>query len=181
MLSAIDLPARAARAVLLLLLVRWTWLFLAWPMRQDVVGASFLHLISLPFHEAGHILLSPFGPFVTAAGGSALQVLVPVACWVAFSTSSPDPWGRMVAAWWTGQNLLDLAPYIADARALRLVLLGGRTGAEVEGHDWEFLLGQLGLLQWDHRLAWTVHALGAALMITALAWGCRRLLLGEPE
>jgi hypothetical protein len=30
--------------LLLLLLVRWTWLFLAWPMPQDVVGSSFLHL-----------------------------------------------------------------------------------------------------------------------------------------
>ena len=119
-----DLPARLARAVLLLLLARWTWLFLVWPMRQDVVGASFLHLVNLPFHEAGHLLFSPFGAFMTSFGGSALQVLVPVACWVAFSTTSPDPWGRVVAVWWTGQNLLDLAPYIDDARALRLVLLG---------------------------------------------------------
>ncbi len=46
----------AARAILLVLLARWTVLFLLWPMRQDVIGASFLHLISLPFHEAGHIL-----------------------------------------------------------------------------------------------------------------------------
>lgn len=36
-----------------------------------------------------------------------------------------------------GQSLTDVAPYINDARALQLVLLGGRTGAEVEGHDWE--------------------------------------------
>ncbi len=28
-----------------------------------------------------------------------------------------------------GQNLIDLAPYINDARNLQLVLLGGRTGA----------------------------------------------------
>jgi len=45
---------RAGRVVLLLLLVRWTWLFLFWPMHQDVVGASFLHLISISFREAGH-------------------------------------------------------------------------------------------------------------------------------
>ena len=32
-----------------------------------------------------------------------------------------------------GENLLDLAPYIADAVALELVLLGGFTGREVEG------------------------------------------------
>jgi hypothetical protein len=46
-------------SLLLLLLARWTWLFLVWPMREDVVGASVLHLISLPFHEAGHIHKDP--------------------------------------------------------------------------------------------------------------------------
>lgn len=176
-----NLPALLARVALLLLLARWTWLFLFWPMRQDVVGSSFLHLVNLPFHEAGHLLFSPFGALMTAFGGSALQVLAPVACWVAFSTTSPDPWGRIVAAWWTGQNLLDLAPYINDARALRLVLLGGHTGAEVEGHDWEFVLGHLGWLHWDHRLAWTAHAIGALLMLGALAWGVRRLLTADDD
>src|SRR6185295_373573 len=52
---------RAGRVILLLPLAWWTWTFLARPMRQDVIGASFLHLISLPFHEAGHLLFSPFG------------------------------------------------------------------------------------------------------------------------
>lgn len=61
---------RAGRLVLLLLLARWTWLFLVWPMREDVIGGSFLHLIDLPFHEAGHILFSPFGDFLTTLGGS---------------------------------------------------------------------------------------------------------------
>jgi hypothetical protein len=172
--------ARVARFVLLVLLARWTWLFLVWPMRQDVVGASFLHLISIPFHEAGHILLAPFGHLLMSLGGSLLQVLVPVACWVAFSTSSPDAWGRVVAAWWTGQNLTDVALYINDARALRLVLLGGRTGAEVEGHDWEFILGRLGLLARDHQMAWTVHAVGALLMLAALVWGIRLLMAEAP-
>lgn len=180
-MSTSTLPVRLARLVLLLLLARWTWLFLVWPMRQDVVGSSFLHLVNLPFHEAGHLLFSPFGALMTSLGGSALQVLVPVACWVAFSTSSPDPWGRIVAAWWTGQNLLDLAPYIDDARALRLVLLGGHTGAEVEGHDWEFILGRLGLLPWDHRLAWTAHTIGAVVMLAALLWGARRLLVEQED
>ena len=69
--------ARAGRIVLLLLLARWTFLFLVWPMREDVIGAAFLHLINLPFHEAGHVLFSPFGEFMTTLGGSLMQVLVP--------------------------------------------------------------------------------------------------------
>ena len=116
--------ARAGRLVLLLLLVRWTWLFLAWPMRQDVIGASFLHVISIPFHEAGHILFSPFGDLLTSLGGSLAQVLVPIVCGIAFLTTSPNPFAAAVMCWWTGENLLDVALYIDDARALQLVLIG---------------------------------------------------------
>jgi hypothetical protein len=41
-------------------------------------------------------------------------------------------------AWWGGQNLMDVAVYIDDARSLQLVLLGGHTGSEVEeGRRWK--------------------------------------------
>jgi len=139
-------------------------------MRQDVVGASFLHLISLPFHEAGHIIFSPFGDLLTSFGGSAMQVLVPVICGIAFMTTSPNPFGAAVMCWWTGQNLVDVAIYINDARSLSLVLLGGRTGAEVEGHDWEHILTLTGLLHRDHQIAWTVHDIGAIAMVAGIVW-----------
>src|SRR5438034_7233603 len=116
--------ARAGRLVLVLLLVRWTWVFLAWPMRQDVIGASFLHLISIPFHEAGHILFLPFGDLMTSLGGSLAQVLVPIVCGIAFLTTSPNPFAAAVMCWWAGQNLVDIALYIDDARTLQLVLIG---------------------------------------------------------
>ena len=137
-------------------------------MRQDTIGASFLHTISLPFHEAGHLFFSPFGDVVTALGGSLAQVLVPAICAVAFLTTSLDPFAAAVCAWWAGENLLDVALYIDDARALNLVLLGGHTGAEVEGHDWEHILGSIGALHLDHRIAWTTHWLGAALMLAGI-------------
>jgi hypothetical protein len=66
---------------------------------------------------------------------------------------------------------MDLAPYVADARALRLPLLGGRTGAEVEGHDWEYLLGALGLMNHDVTLGRLSFVLGALVMVAALGWG----------
>jgi len=161
---------RAGRIVLLLLLARWTWLFLAWPMREDVIGASFLHLINLPFHEAGHVLFSPFGEFTTTLGGSLTQVLVPIVCAVAFLTTSWNPFGAAVMGWWAGENLMDVAIYINDARSLYLTLIGGQTGAEVEGHDWERLLMMTDSLHLDHRIANIAHFAGAALMIGCLMW-----------
>ncbi|MGE5246176.1 MAG: hypothetical protein ACM3SQ_18275 [Betaproteobacteria bacterium] len=160
---------RWGRLALLVLLARWTVLFLFWPMRQNVIGASFLHLVSLPFHEAGHVLFSPFGTLMTALGGSLMQVLVPLVCLVAFMTTSPNPFGAAVMTWWAGENLLDVAMYANDARALQLVLIGGRTGAEVEGHDWERILGMLGLLHRDHQIALVLQALGAIVMLGGIA------------
>jgi hypothetical protein len=163
--------ARAGRLVFLLLLARWTFVFLAWPMREDVIGASFLHLINLPFHEAGHILFSPFGDFMTTLGGSLMQVLVPIICGIAFLTTHWNPFGAAVMGWWAGENLMDVAVYINDARTLQLTLLGGQTGAEVEGHDWERILTLTNSLHLDHRLAAIAQWLGAAAMVACLIWG----------
>jgi hypothetical protein len=164
-------PARAGRALLLVLLARWTWLFLMWPMREDTVGASFLHIVNLPFHEAGHVIFSPFGDFMTTFGGSLTPVLVPMICGIAFLTTSPNPFGAAVMGWWAGENLMDVAVYINDARSLNLMLIGGHTGAEVEGHDWERILQMTNLTVHDHQIAWTAHAIGAVMMIGALVWG----------
>jgi len=108
---------------------------------------------------------------LTALGGTLLQLLVPVACWIAFATTSRNPFGAAVMAWWTGQNLIDISYYVNDARSLSIMLLGGHTGAEVEGHDWEKILGLTGLLARDHQIAWTAHDIGAVIMVGALAYG----------
>jgi hypothetical protein len=62
--------------------------------------------------------------------------------------------------------------YIADARALQLVLLGGRTGAEVEGHDWEYLLSEMNLLHMDRTIGLAAHWAGLVMMAGALLWAC---------
>jgi hypothetical protein len=164
-------PGLVARAVLLALLALWTASFLRAGMSPERLMASFLHLVNLPFHEAGHVLFSPFGRFLTVLGGSLLQVAVPLLCAGVFLARNRDPFAASVATWWAGQSLLDLAPYVADARALALPLLGGRTGAEVEGHDWEYLLTTLGLLRQDVALGRLCFGLGAALMVASLVWG----------
>ena len=117
------------------------------PLSADAMD-SFLHLPNLVFHEAGHLLFAMFGQFMSVLGGSLTQVLIPVIAMIAFIRQE-QPFGAAVCGWWAGQNLVDLAPYIADARALQLVLLGGRTGAEVEGHDWEYLLTTIGVVHRD--------------------------------
>jgi hypothetical protein len=161
----------AGRAVLLGLLALWTAWFLHGGVNAESLGGSFLHVVNLPFHEAGHVLFSPFGRFLMTLGGSLLQVATPVICAVVFLTKTRDPFAASAAAWWAGQSLMDLAPYIADARALQLVLLGGHTGAEVEGHDWEYLLQTLEWLHRDLALGQAAFVAGAVVMVGGLAWG----------
>jgi hypothetical protein len=168
---------RWTRVALVLGLAIWTVQFARTPLDADA-NESFLHLPDLVFHEAGHVLFSPFGRFMTVLGGSLLQVLIPIVAAFSFVRQA-QPFGTAVCAWWAGQNLIDLAPYIADARALRLVLLGGRTGAEVEGHDWEFILTQLGMTHLDQQIGMASYALGLLIMIGALAFAARTILRGE--
>src|SRR6185503_6974554 len=103
------------------------------------------------------------GRFLTVLGGSLFQLALPLALAGVF-LKQHDRFGAAVCTWWAGQKLLDLAPYIADARALQLVLLGGRTGAEVEGHDWEYLLTELGWLRFDRTIGLGAHRLGLIIM-----------------
>ena len=154
-------------------LAYWTWQFAFTPLGDDAMEA-FIHLPNLVFHEAGHLIFSPLGQFMSVLGGSVMQVLIPVVAAIAFIRQE-QAFGAAICVWWAGQNLVDLAPYIADARALQVVLIGGRTGAEVEGHDWEFILTRLRLLHRDQAIGRAAHAFGMAIMIGALAFAARSI------
>ena len=130
-----------------------------------------LHSVNLVFHEAGHVLFMPCGRFLHLLGGTLGQLLIPAVVMGAFLRRR-DLFGAVVGTWWFGENFLDIAPYINDARALQLMLLGGVTGSEVEDyHDWEGVLGRLGMLQYDHVLAQIAHVTGSIVMLLAMVWG----------
>lgn len=164
---------RAVRAAVLAGLAAWTVVFARGSM--GAATESVLHLPNLVIHEAGHVIFGVFGRFVGVLGGSLLQFTMPLAFAAAF-LKQRDPFGAAVCAWWAGQNLLDLAPYIADARALQLVLLGGFTGAEVEGHDWEYLLSTLGWARWDVAIGLWTRRHGFLMMAAAIVWGAVTLV-----
>jgi len=165
------------RAFVLLVIIVWGLKFIFSPIESNYSGNSFMHLINLPFHEAGHILFRIFGQFMMTLGGSLTQCLVPLICLLTFLVKTKDPFAASISLWWLGENLIDLAPYINDARALKLMLLGGVTGKDVEDyHDWEFILRKLSLLEYDHLMAKTAHVIGVLLMICAFVWGGSVLL-----
>jgi hypothetical protein len=166
----------AGRAVVYLVLLVWGFRLMTSSIDSNYVGESFLHLINLPFHEAGHLFFSPFGRFLQVLGGTLGQWLVPLVVLCAFVMKG-NPFGATVGLWWLGESFLDIAPYMNDARAGQLMLLGGVTGSEVEDyHDWEVLLTKLGWMQHDHLIARLTFTIGVVFMLLALAWGGYLLL-----
>jgi hypothetical protein len=162
----------AGRALLYIGLLVWSWQFIAAPLEGNYAGESFLHNINLPFHEAGHVVFRPLGRFLTVLGGTIGQLLIPLICAYALLVHTRDAFGASVGLWWVAENFMDIAPYVNDARAGELMLVGGVTGKDVEGyHDWENILTSLGWLPYDHRIAHAVQQLGIVLMLFALLWG----------
>lgn len=166
------------KGVFLLLLLLWSLRFLGASIESNYVGRSFMHLVNLPFHEAGHLVFRPFGRIMHSLGGSLGQVIMPLTCALVLLVKTRDPFGASVALWWTGESVLDIAPYINDARRMTLQLLGGNTGAAAPYgfHDWNFILTELGALSSTRRLAQAVGTAGKSLMVLALLWGASVLL-----
>jgi hypothetical protein len=160
------------RVVIFLIIFIWGWIFILTPMASNYAGDSFLHLVNLPFHEAGHIFFQLFGRWMTSLGGTLGQLLIPIVCLVTFLLKYKNPFGASVALWWLAESFMDIAPYINDARNGQLMLLGGVTGSEADYgyHDWEFILNEIGLLRYDHTLARIGHGLGILLMLVSFAW-----------
>jgi len=159
------------RAILYLVLLIYGFTFIFTGMENSYSVMPFMHLVNLPFHEAGHIIFIPFGRFMMFLGGTLGQLLIPFICMCALLITTRNTFGASASLWWLGQNFMDIAPYINDARALRLILIGGVTGREVDGHDWANILGTLGWLQYDHILAHISYTVGIILMILSFLWG----------
>lgn len=157
------------RAAMWLALTIWSTTLYAYDYRDGEFGTSFMHLILLPIHEAGHVLLMPFGEFMTILGGSLMQLALPFAIGAGFLYKNRDNYAAAVCLWWTAVSLLDLAPYLYDALHPQLILLGGHTG-EDGPHDWIYLFSAIGQLQ--HAQGWGTfaHAAGGMVMVLALCW-----------
>lgn len=171
------------RAALYVVFLIWGLRFIAMDYDTLVGGyppinQSFMHSVNLVFHEAGHVIFTPFGRFLTILGGTLGQWLIPFIVLCTFLLKTRDTFGATIGLWWLGQSFMDIAPYINDARAGQLILLGGVTGRDVPGyHDWENILRDLGWMQYDHTIAGIVNAVGVTMMILSFLWGAYVLYL----
>lgn len=130
------------------------------------MNGSFLDTVDLPIHEAGHVIFSFFGHFISVAGGSFFQILMP-AIFVGYFTRQEKYYSASMVLFWVGQSFLNLYVYVQDAVRMELVLLGGLTGSEGSFHDWNFLLTELGMLNSTDKVAGMIRLLGTLCILFA--------------
>ena len=120
--------------------------------------------VNLLFHEAGHPLFGLLGwEALTVLGGTLMQLLVPLLVAGSFWFRR-DTVGTAVAGVWGFENLLNIARYVADARAQVLPLVGGGE------HDWADLLGRWGCLARDTGIARGISLVGWLGMLACWSW-----------
>ena len=182
---ALHVPDKVAshawggRATLLAVFAAWTlWIWSDMDVARGEAGSQFLHMILLPFHEAGHYAIFRwFGDFIMTLGGTLGQHLMPIVFGVALLWKHRDPFGAAMCLWLLGFSTIDMAVYMYDAFDPKLMLLGGMTGAESDGHDWQNLFGDMGLLRRARGIGRFFGVVGMLVMLAALAWAAYVLKL----
>ena len=100
----------------------------------DRSGYLLIDYVFVPIHEGGHLLFSYFGHTLMVAGGTLLQLGVPLmlAIYFAFQRQAT---GVAFCSFFFFENFLNVATYMADSRRMELqyVTVGDPDFAE---HDW---------------------------------------------
>jgi hypothetical protein len=117
----------------------------------------------LIIHEGGHLIFIFFGKFIYTLGGTLMQLILPLIIAFYFFRNMYKT-GVQVALLWLGQNLINISVYAADARARKLHLLGGNKVY----HDWTYMLGTLGILDYDIEVGYFFFSLAILIFIIVL-------------
>ena len=130
--------------------------------------------ISFGAHELGHLFWMPFGEWMSVAGGSFTQLLVPIGA-AAVVWRGKDWFGVAVCGLFLATSFAELSWYIADARTEMLDLVSFSEEGAI--HDWNYLLGSAGMLGSDFAfarlarfIAWVLLLGSAALTARLCRW-----------
>jgi hypothetical protein len=161
-------------------------LWMLWVWAHHVIDHEYQSLakgLNLGIHELGHIMFIPLGQFISVAGGSMNQCLIPLIGVIMFLRQR-DPFAVFFAFGWLGTNLFDVAAYIDDARSMDLPLVSPFSGGEEIIHDWNWLLGHMHLLEYDHAIArvlWLFANASFALCVAGGTWTLWRMMNFRPQ
>ena len=126
--------------------------------------------LTLVVHEAGHFVFRFFGTFLMFAGGTILQLLLPLVLVWHFYVHDYRL-GTQLGLLWFGQSCVDVSIYAGDAQQRILPLLGDN----LDGHDWHNMLGMIGVLDAAPVISAAFYGLGlfafgALLILPRFMW-----------
>ena len=124
---------------------------------------GFIDNADLVIHEAGHFFFRFFGAYIYTLGGTLMQIILPSIIFFYFFRNEYRT-GMQVSLLWLGQNFINISVYAADAQAKRLPLLGGNKVY----HDWNYLLREIGMLQYDAEVGYFFFGIAIILFIITL-------------
>ncbi len=134
----------------------------------------FIDNVNVIFYEAGHTLFFFFGNFMNVFMGSGFQVLLPLLISIYFFLTYQRISGSVVLMW-VGQNIINVSLYASDAVARQLPLLGGGT----EGHDWNYILARLNLLEYTDQISKAIYHLGVAIIVIGVIFSAYFIAVEE--
>jgi hypothetical protein len=133
------------------------------PMYTSIFGG-----LNLGIHEMGHFLFFWTTQFWYVAGGTILQLFIPILTIFLFM-KQPDYFGVSFAGVWLGTNLYYVAMYLGDARSqiLPLVSIGGGESK----HDWTYLLTETKLILSDKIIASEIRFVAFLVIWVSIVFG----------
>ncbi|MFH2069496.1 MAG: hypothetical protein ABII89_08585 [Candidatus Omnitrophota bacterium] len=130
---------------------------------------SIIKPLNLGLHELGHFAFMGLGQFWGIAGGSIVQLLIPIFAILMF-LRQPDFFAISFTLAWLSTNFFDIAAYIGDAVEMTLPLVSP-FGGENTIHDWNYLLTSLNLLERCQAISNLARFLGVITMLAGIIFG----------
>lgn len=148
---------RATRIPVLLILGWFSFSHLA------LKGAwVFVDNFNLLLHEAGHVFFSWAPEDLHILGGSIGQLMWPAFFAGYFWFKRRELFASAACGWWFGENLMNIARYMADAVDMDLPLVGGGE------HDYNTLFVKWNVLHRTSAIANTTRLFGVILMLITM-------------
>lgn len=120
---------------------------------------SILEGVNYLVHEAGHLIALPFGRVLEVINGTLLECLVPVIFLVAFLKQG-EFFGASFCFGWLSTAFFYASWYISTAQQ-----------TDNWNHDWFQMLSTMGILMYNHQIAFLVKSAAVILMLFSIISG----------
>lgn len=166
----------AALAFLSYYLVKIAWEFnvgnVAGPA-GSFAGMVFYNSSVLP-HELGHFIFGRYGTFACVAGGTILELLVPLVFIIYFFFTARF-FSAALSVSWLGETVIFVAVYMATAISQEgEYYMPGEGMVSADSYpglvtDWNYLFNQLGVLRYAPEIAAATYRLGFVIVLLGIA------------